>query len=94
MRNCLRVFLAVVFVPLTAALALAQTVSGRVIDSSGRTLPRAYVRALAPGSTPTPAVFTDTDADVLVYHYYADNGTAKLGINLLGYDTSGWPYVY
>jgi arabinan endo-1,5-alpha-L-arabinosidase len=40
------------------------------------------------------SVFTDTDADVLVYHYYADNGTAKLGINLLGYDSSGWPYVY
>jgi arabinan endo-1,5-alpha-L-arabinosidase len=40
------------------------------------------------------SVFTDTDADVLVYHYYADNGTAKLGINLLGYDSSGWPFVY
>ncbi|MEU4239119.1 arabinan endo-1,5-alpha-L-arabinosidase [Actinoplanes sp. NPDC026619] len=40
------------------------------------------------------SVFTDSDADVLVYHYYADNGTAKLGINLLGYDSSGWPYVY
>jgi len=40
------------------------------------------------------SVFTDTDADVLVYHYYADNGTAKLGINLLGYDASGWPYVH
>ena len=40
------------------------------------------------------SVFTDSDADVLVYHYYADNGTAKLGINLLGYDTAGWPYVY
>jgi arabinan endo-1,5-alpha-L-arabinosidase len=40
------------------------------------------------------SLFTDTDADVLVYHYYADNGTAKLGINLLGYDASGWPYVY
>jgi arabinan endo-1,5-alpha-L-arabinosidase len=40
------------------------------------------------------SVFADTDADVLVYHYYADNGTAKLGINLLGYDSSGWPFVY
>jgi arabinan endo-1,5-alpha-L-arabinosidase len=40
------------------------------------------------------SVFTDSDADVLVYHYYADNGTAKLGINLLGYDSAGWPYVY
>jgi arabinan endo-1,5-alpha-L-arabinosidase len=40
------------------------------------------------------SVFTDADADVLVYHYYADNGAAQLGINLLGYDSSGWPYVY
>ncbi|MFI5897963.1 arabinan endo-1,5-alpha-L-arabinosidase [Actinoplanes sp. NPDC051513] len=40
------------------------------------------------------SVFTDTDADVLVYHYYADNGAARLGINLLAYDSSGWPYVY
>lgn len=40
------------------------------------------------------AVFTDADAEVLVYHYYADNGAARLGINLLGYDTAGWPFVY
>jgi arabinan endo-1,5-alpha-L-arabinosidase len=40
------------------------------------------------------SVFADSDADVLVYHYYADNGSARLGINLLGYDSSGWPYVY
>jgi arabinan endo-1,5-alpha-L-arabinosidase len=41
-----------------------------------------------------PAVFTDSDADVLVYHYYNASGTAKLGINLLGWDSSAWPYVY
>ena len=40
------------------------------------------------------SVFTDADADVMVYHYYADNGAARLGINLLGYDSAGWPYVY
>ncbi|WP_433718039.1 arabinan endo-1,5-alpha-L-arabinosidase [Actinoplanes sp. CA-051413] len=40
------------------------------------------------------AVFTDTDSDVLVYHYYADNGASRLGINLIGYDSAGWPYVY
>jgi arabinan endo-1,5-alpha-L-arabinosidase len=40
------------------------------------------------------AVFTDTDAEVLVYHYYADNGASRLGINLIGYDTAGWPFVY
>ncbi|TWG12345.1 arabinan endo-1,5-alpha-L-arabinosidase [Actinoplanes teichomyceticus] len=41
-----------------------------------------------------PAVFTDSDADVLVYHYYTSAGDARLGINLLGWDSSGWPYVY
>ncbi|MFB6392848.1 arabinan endo-1,5-alpha-L-arabinosidase [Polymorphospora lycopeni] len=40
------------------------------------------------------AVIADTDADVLVYHYYANNGASRLGINLLGYDSAGWPFVY
>ena len=40
------------------------------------------------------AVLADTDADVLVYHYYADNGRSLLGINLIGYDAAGWPFVY
>jgi arabinan endo-1,5-alpha-L-arabinosidase len=40
------------------------------------------------------AVFADTDYDILVYHYYADDGTALLGINWLSYDSAGWPYVH
>lgn len=40
------------------------------------------------------AVFTDTDADVLVYHYYRQSdGQAQIGINLLRYD-NGWPVAY
>jgi arabinan endo-1,5-alpha-L-arabinosidase len=39
-------------------------------------------------------VFADTDHDVLDYHYYADNGAALLGVNWLGYDSAGWPYVF
>ncbi|KAM0201600.1 hypothetical protein ACHAPA_009465 [Fusarium lateritium] len=39
------------------------------------------------------AVFADSDADVLVYHYYNNQGTALLGINLLKYE-SGWPVAY
>ncbi|MEV5747388.1 arabinan endo-1,5-alpha-L-arabinosidase [Actinoallomurus sp. NPDC052308] len=39
-------------------------------------------------------VFTDTDHDILDYHYYADDGTPQLGINWLGYDSAGWPYVF
>ncbi|MEU4562852.1 arabinan endo-1,5-alpha-L-arabinosidase [Actinoplanes sp. NPDC023936] len=41
-----------------------------------------------------PAVFQDGSQTVLAYHYYQANGDAKLGINLLGWDSSGWPYVY
>ncbi|GIH06438.1 arabinan endo-1,5-alpha-L-arabinosidase [Rhizocola hellebori] len=40
-----------------------------------------------------PAVVADNGQDVLFYHYYADNGAARLGINLLGWDSSGWPFV-
>lgn len=39
-------------------------------------------------------VFYDSDTDVLIYHYYADSGASYLGINLLGYDNAGWPFVY
>ena len=40
------------------------------------------------------AVLADTDAEALVYHYYANNGASLLGINLIGYDAAGWPFVY
>jgi arabinan endo-1,5-alpha-L-arabinosidase len=41
------------------------------------------------------SVMHDSDGDLLVYHYYAAslNGTPELGINLLGWDSAGWPYV-
>jgi arabinan endo-1,5-alpha-L-arabinosidase len=39
------------------------------------------------------AVFSDSDADVLVYHYYNDAGTAQLGINLIRYEND-WPVIY
>jgi hypothetical protein len=31
---------------------------------------------------------------LLFYHYYADGGASYLGINLLGWDSAGWPFVY
>jgi arabinan endo-1,5-alpha-L-arabinosidase len=40
------------------------------------------------------AVLSDTDGEVLFYHYYADSGASYLGINLIGYDSAGWPFVY
>jgi len=39
-------------------------------------------------------VLADSDGDVLFYHYYADNGTSLLGINLLAFDSAGWPYLH
>ncbi|TDD59979.1 arabinan endo-1,5-alpha-L-arabinosidase [Kribbella antibiotica] len=38
-------------------------------------------------------VFSDTDSDILVYHYYADDGTSLLGINWLTWDSANWPVV-
>ncbi|HEX8345249.1 MAG TPA: arabinan endo-1,5-alpha-L-arabinosidase [Actinoplanes sp.] len=40
------------------------------------------------------AVLADTDADALFYHYYTNSGASRLGINLLRYDSAGWPVVY
>ncbi|MEH1125649.1 family 43 glycosylhydrolase [Micromonospora sp. CPCC 206061] len=40
------------------------------------------------------AVIADSDGDVLFYHYYANNGAPFLGINRIGYDSAGWPFVY
>ncbi|WP_246001704.1 family 43 glycosylhydrolase [Allorhizocola rhizosphaerae] len=40
------------------------------------------------------AVLNDNGTEFLFYHYYADNGASFLGINRLGWDAAGWPYVY
>lgn len=40
------------------------------------------------------AVLADVDGDVLFYHYYADSGASLLGINLIGWDANGWPFVF
>jgi arabinan endo-1,5-alpha-L-arabinosidase len=37
---------------------------------------------------------SDEDGTVLIYHYYTPSGAARLGINLLGFDSAGWPFVY
>ncbi|MGN9842700.1 arabinan endo-1,5-alpha-L-arabinosidase [Nonomuraea sp. H19] len=40
------------------------------------------------------AVLADSGGDQLFYHYYGDDGRARLGVNHLGYDSAGWPYVH
>lgn len=38
-------------------------------------------------------VLADVDGDVLIYHYYTGTGASRLGINLLAYDSAGWPFL-
>ncbi|SDM22113.1 arabinan endo-1,5-alpha-L-arabinosidase [Nonomuraea jiangxiensis] len=40
------------------------------------------------------AVLSEADGDRLFYHYYGDDGRSRLGINNLGFDSAGWPYLY
>lgn len=40
------------------------------------------------------AVINDNGQEMLFYHYYANNGASFLGINPIGYDSAGWPFVY
>jgi arabinan endo-1,5-alpha-L-arabinosidase len=68
--------------------------NGTALTSGGGTqLLASSGRYIGPGGQ---SVISDTDSDLLIYHYYdgQDNGTAKLGINLLGWDSSGWPHVH
>jgi arabinan endo-1,5-alpha-L-arabinosidase len=53
-----------------------------------------YSRVGASRDARHEAVFSDVDSDILVYHYYADDGSSKLGINLFGWDSSNWPFVH
>lgn len=67
--------------------------SGKALTSGGGTQVLAgHGRIIGPGGQ---SLLHDVDGDLLVHHYYdgADNGTAKLGINLLGWDSAGWPYA-
>jgi arabinan endo-1,5-alpha-L-arabinosidase len=79
---------------------------GRSTNIQGPYVDRSGKQMMSGGGTPVLAshggirgpghntVFTDSDADVLVYHYYRQSdGEAQLGINLLRYD-SDWPVAY
>jgi arabinan endo-1,5-alpha-L-arabinosidase len=39
-------------------------------------------------------VLSDSDGELLVYHYYDNAGTPRLGMNHIAYDEAGWPFVY
>lgn len=68
--------------------------SGTSMLSGGGTMVlETHGSVIGPGGQ---SVLSDVDGDLLVYHYYDGNagGTPKLGINLIGWDSAGWPYVY
>lgn len=78
----------------------ATSVTGRYYDKSGVAMTNnggtpvleSHGSVIGPGGQ---SVMRDTDGDLIVYHYYDanDNGTPKLGIDLLNWST-GWPVAY
>ncbi|MGW7520779.1 arabinan endo-1,5-alpha-L-arabinosidase [Streptomyces sp. NPDC054796] len=67
--------------------------SGKALTAGGGTpVLETHDRIIGPGGQD---VLHDSDGDLLVYHYYDgnDNGTPKLGVNLMSW-SGGWPTVY
>jgi arabinan endo-1,5-alpha-L-arabinosidase len=76
----------------------SSSVTGPYVDKAGKALTAGGGTEILAGhgSIHGPghqAVLADNDADAFFYHYYTDSGASRLGINLLGYDSAGWPYV-
>lgn len=63
----------------------------RMSDGGGTQILARHGDIIGPGH---PAVLADVDGTLLLYHYYTPTGAAQLGINLLGFDSVGWPFVY
>jgi arabinan endo-1,5-alpha-L-arabinosidase len=63
-----------------------------MLSGGGTQILATHGNVIGPGGQ---SVTHDVDGDLLVYHYYAasQNGTPELGINLLGWTSSGWPFV-
>ncbi len=61
-------------------------------DGGGTILLSTHGDVVGPGGQ---VVVHDVEGDLLVYHYYDgnNNGRPRLGLNLLGWDADGWPYV-
>ncbi|MFG3072728.1 arabinan endo-1,5-alpha-L-arabinosidase [Streptomyces sp. NPDC048225] len=61
-------------------------------DNGGTPVLESHGGVIGPGGQ---SIMNDVDGDLIVYHYYdgADNGTPKLGINLLDW-SSGWPVAH
>ncbi|MEV5430910.1 arabinan endo-1,5-alpha-L-arabinosidase [Streptomyces sp. NPDC052701] len=78
----------------------ATSVTGPYVDRNGVAMTNnggtpvleSHGSVIGPGGQ---SVMKDSDGDLIVYHYYDgnDNGTPKLGVNLLDW-SSGWPVAY
>ena len=63
-----------------------------MMSGGGTQILAAHGNVIGPGGQ---SVMHGTDGGLLVYHHYAAslNGTPELGVNLLGWTSSGWPNV-
>lgn len=63
-----------------------------MMNNGGTPVLESHGRYIGPGGQ---SIMNDADGDLIVYHYYdgQDNGTPKLGVNLLNW-SSGWPVAY
>jgi arabinan endo-1,5-alpha-L-arabinosidase len=63
-----------------------------MMNNGGTPVLESHGRYIGPGGQ---SIMNDVDGDLIVYHYYdgQDNGTPKLGVNLLNW-SSGWPVAH
>lgn len=63
-----------------------------MLQGGGTILLSTHGNVVGPGGE---SVMHDTDGDLIDYQYHDANngGTATLGLNLLGWDAQGWPYI-
>ncbi len=66
-----------------------------MLAGGGKTLLATHGDFVTGPGAPNPVYDPADDSDLLVYHYYDRriNYTSFLGINYLGWDASGWPYL-
>jgi arabinan endo-1,5-alpha-L-arabinosidase len=66
--------------------------NGVALTSGGGTqVLAAHGSIIGPGHQ---AVINDNGQDRMFYHYYTSSGASFLGINSIGWDSAGWPFVF
>ena len=88
MRIRFLIFFAFISTSAIAVPGFAQTVSGRVIDPSGRPLPRAYVHTMGSDRSANTGVFTDTDGR---FSLTTAAGNCTIEVTLTGFERATAP---